>query len=235
MNNSLAVLFSDHGENLGEGSEGYTNHTNSPIPFGMVGHGVSIFDDWTHQVTLAIKDMRKLSGGDQVRSDPVELVDIGPTLLSMLDIDFRDGSFSGHDLTKTVHPERYRLRESGVRLPSLMQSEIDEVAVAREAMKNYVVTEDGRLEIRPDLHETILINKQRGLELEGVMLTYLDTSGEDGARRWTIVDRNRRAIFRLTDYPDQSLARRLKESFCRVYSKDPYFEAHEGDCPFDAK
>jgi len=234
LENSISLVFSDHGENLGEGQSSYRNHTGQPIPFGMVGHGISIFDDWTHDVVLALKDSRYPENAGATVDLPVEIVDIAPTLLSMLAIETPNGTFSGRNLVEAKNPDRYRLRESGVRMPALMGDEIDEIAIAKTAMANYVVTEDGRLEMRPELHKPILANKQRGLEINGVMLTYLPNPGERGDLYWVIVDRNTKEIFPFNDYPNTEHATRLLMRFCEVYSSDRYFPGTNSDCDSQA-
>lgn len=100
LDRTIFIVTSDHGESLGE-----QRH---------VGH------NQVREVQLRVPLMFALPGGPAATIDaPVQVIDILPTVLSLLDLDFA-GSLSGEDLSAAVTGadlslphERFRLAETG--------------------------------------------------------------------------------------------------------------------------
>ncbi len=90
LDNTLVVVTADHGEEL-------TEH-------GLIGHGWSVYD-WELHVPFILYHPEYFSGGQRV-SEPVQTVDLFPTVLELLGLE--RGAVSNHLLGHSLQPERVR-------------------------------------------------------------------------------------------------------------------------------
>ena len=84
---ALVIIGADHGE-------GFLDH-------GWRGHGPQLYEEAV-RTPLVFRWIGHLSAGGPIDM-PVELLDIAPTLLGLLDIEIDPASFSGRDLGRALH------------------------------------------------------------------------------------------------------------------------------------
>jgi arylsulfatase A-like enzyme len=88
LDNTLVVVTADHGEEL-------TEH-------GLIGHGWSVYD-WELHVPFVLYHPVHFAGGQRV-SEPVQTVDLFPTILELLGLDRT--TVANHLLGRSLQPER---------------------------------------------------------------------------------------------------------------------------------
>jgi len=105
-NNTIIIIFSDHGEELNE--------------HGSLGHGYTLFEEVTH-VPLILSIPHSYS---RTLNQPVELIDIAPTLLNILGIP-APSQFQGIDFlnspisNRTIHSELGSANLSSIRMNNI--------------------------------------------------------------------------------------------------------------------
>lgn len=174
LDNAIVVLLSDHGEAVGLTGD-------SPIPKkspdpglrwnSLWGHGTSVLSAHQYRVVLGMRAFGNdlIAPQPAAHSMPVSLEDVTPTLLGLIGI--RDpGPFDGRSLSVFLDgnpvnddhwSDRIRFTESEFNPPALFNGDtFDEAKLAMETAYNYVVTGDGRLELREESLERIIRSKE---------------------------------------------------------------------------
>lgn len=107
LDDTIVVLFSDHGEEFREHTEQHRDMQTDPRGMYGVGHGQSQFQQLLHVPLVAWKPGSEGAGHDEL----VSLVDIFPTVLSWLEFDHTNDSLPGRLLPagftdSTADPDR---------------------------------------------------------------------------------------------------------------------------------
>ncbi len=93
FDNSIIIIFSDHGENL------HDRFVQSDRPYGR-GHGYQMHEEMLHVPLIFVAP--GLIEPRQVIDAQIETIDILPTLLGLLEIDPKGATFQGRDLSPAL-------------------------------------------------------------------------------------------------------------------------------------
>lgn len=171
LENSIVVLLADHGEGLGMEKDRWRNGDHAELAFAGdsgFGHGTAALEDAEVRVVLGFQ--RYIDGKPAWRPDtssvPASLVDVTPTLLSLLGIPSHI-QFGGVPLLDSngmvsAPVDRPVFVESGIFGDSLETLDIDTGEVVNEFAHLYQATGDLRVELVPDEIPGLLETKQRG-------------------------------------------------------------------------
>ncbi len=110
----LLIVTSDHGEEFWEHADVEAEHFYDPRGFYGVGHGHNLFNE-VIEVPLLVQELncKSMLGSSAVASGAlVSLVDIVPTVLDWLGLDFDPNIFDGYSLLRGVPRDRWALSEA---------------------------------------------------------------------------------------------------------------------------
>jgi arylsulfatase A-like enzyme len=174
LDNAIVVLLSDHGEAVGLPGDSLVPK-NSPDPdlrwSSLWGHGTSVLSPHQYRVVLGMRSFGNslVDPRPATHALPVSLEDVTPTLLELLGragggpFDGRSlaGLLDGNGVAAPDWQDRVRFTESEFNPPALFAGgSFDETKLAMEASYNYVVTPEGRLELREESLRTIIRSKE---------------------------------------------------------------------------
>jgi arylsulfatase A-like enzyme len=204
LDHAIVVVMSDHGQSFAEpefqllkaaGYQGLMDpqskvfqHLIEP----QVGHGTSVLDvAQTHNVLA----FRRYGGKAFVRGDnaqPVSLIDIAPTLLALDHVPNlkRDGISLVPWLYGTGPQEplpRVFYSETGFTLPGILVSKKSLKKIFQQSANYLMLTDKGRMVVRPRLGKLIIAGKQRAIEQGPWML--VDIPQTTGSARQIIVNK----------------------------------------------
>ena len=167
---TIVVLFSDHGQNLGELDRGF-------------GHGNHLRGEFSLRTVLLVRD-RVHGFAPHAVPGIVRDVDVAPTIASLAGARL-DGA-DGVDLAPLLRGEKTDL---GLDAPSESElrfaaPEPDEIPVGSGGL-SFLWTEDGAVVVRQELRERVLYVKERALRSANWKLHYKPTT--KGAR-WRLYD-----------------------------------------------
>lgn len=176
LDNAIVVVLSDHGESLGHSDEFLLDHSShrhfSGLEFQRWGHGTSVFSPKQYQVVLAFRAFgvakpRLVTA--RVRSEPVSLLDIAPTLVDLLDLQ-ADEQFDGVSLTGLLEPgsspeeefftNRIRFTESEYNPHGFDPREFTRSQLAAAAKVYELDPVTDRITVRPELLPSIMASRQ---------------------------------------------------------------------------
>lgn len=165
--NTMVVLMSDHGEGLGQEHNTWVDPddlNNSRVLRLLRGHGNSLFSKDQTNVILHISTPEDRRIGNFVENHHLaSLIDIRPTVLSLLGLPQPDTPLDGIDLfSEHNESERILFMETGVTaaLPMPGQKSIASEGQLREWIDSYRISESGLLTIRPSYAALQVDNKQ---------------------------------------------------------------------------
>ncbi len=160
LDDTILVLFSDHGEELWA--------PDLPYRYAGPNHGFHPFGDGQHRVALAIRFPDGAHAGERV-ADPVRLVDLAPTLAELLGVDF-PGETDGRSVMPLVRGE-----ETGGPRPVYIETGLSEPRYWVKGHKRYpfhdvseryrVDPETRRVYIRPEFRPHLIAAKDRVYQL----------------------------------------------------------------------
>ena len=235
LDNAVVVLYSDHGEGLRmerERIEGLGSNVESELV--TSGHGTRVLGDVQHRVVLGLQHYVKGRPQWQASkvSAPASLIDLPPTLLTVVGLSYSPAEFDGLNLRphqsgeKNAHisPERMRFIETGLTSAVVEAAKIDEDAVAREFSQLYSLQDDLRLEIDPAKLPAQMTAKQRGVYWKqyGLATVRGFTREEDC---WVLADFDRRTMRCVPDPLQDAVAGPMAQAVCHHYGADPGFRA----------
>jgi hypothetical protein len=200
LQNALVVVFSDHGEALGELDD--AAHASAPAAAAdsraPTGHGTSVLSPQQYQIVLAWRAFGTTPFGAlraQTVDAPASLEDVAPTLAEGLGLASQRG-FDGLSLLPLLRSgsarrsfgERVRFTETEFNPPGFAPGQVPTEAQVREAVSRYVVDRaTGRLQLRPEsIGRLMLANRQYAAMSDTRLLAALP---EKGGFRYTLVDR----------------------------------------------
>ncbi|MFN3235129.1 MAG: sulfatase-like hydrolase/transferase [Gammaproteobacteria bacterium] len=194
LNNAIVVLMSDHGQSFAQPSDALINKDHyvgrsalydAPLEDVLQpvdGHGTSVIDMTQYRNMLAFK---RYNGQSFVVKDidaPVNLIDIAPTILNVLNMPIP--KVSGISLlpylkgdTLTLKEPRTFFLETGFTLPGILLAKKSLKAIMAQSISYFdVETKTGRLVMRPNLAKIVIAGKQRAEIYGKWMLVYYPTS-----------------------------------------------------------
>ncbi|NNF67227.1 MAG: sulfatase-like hydrolase/transferase, partial [Gammaproteobacteria bacterium] len=172
LENTLVVLLSDHGEGLVMAKDnhlpGYESTEELQVETG--GHGTNIDATRQYEVLLALREYG--AGQFPVRriEQMTSLIDIAPTILDYLDLPASEmdgmsllGLIDEDPATISQFDNRILTLESGYSTQALLSLLPKVEDTLRESAKTYAVNERGRIVIKPQYIDELILKKQRGV------------------------------------------------------------------------
>lgn len=176
LDNAIVVLMSDHGEALGvpgvdsllQGREVLELLDGNRIF--LIGHGSSVFSPNQFSTVLAVRGFGKaeLPPG-RIHHEAVSMIDIAPTIADLAGLP-SPPAYDGHSLRPLVYgdragsaplADRVFFSETGFRTPILDAEHIDEAGLLGKAAPFFVMNQEARLEVRPELLPRLIADKER--------------------------------------------------------------------------
>lgn len=158
FNNSIIIFLSDHGENFGTSGTTW-------------GHGTSLHVNTQNHIVLGIKPAG--SSSHKKIDTIVSTVDIAPTILEMLKIQYDPARFDGKALllgeqpSTKKHEDRYIFMETGFHLFNSFGKGLTMEEMIMEGSTFYEVSpETGRITVKDQYHQKIIDNKQFAVQSE---------------------------------------------------------------------
>ena len=158
LDQAIVFYISDHGErlipSLNTTSEEIYGNWLSIDQFQTKGHGTSVLDFQQHEILFATEDLRDIHKKHPEKIDyPASILDIKPTLLSLLKIPSTERFEYANDLSLVMDQNtqenfnkstRLRFMESGLMVPAIISGTLDEVGAFEQAQDFYSVDRESR-------------------------------------------------------------------------------------------
>ena len=162
LENTVVYLVSDHGEGFpGVDAEVRSGNPYASFKMDQFGHGTNVLSLPQYEVLISkifFKNGEVFGSGEKVERLS-SLVDIGPDIARLLDMDFQS---DGVALDYKVENRNVYI-ESSFSPTAVSSSRINEVALLQQAMDAYVVDPKGELRLAPRLYDALNAGKQRAL------------------------------------------------------------------------
>lgn len=167
LNNAIMVVLSDHGEGLPDDNAVWHDSATGgrrPVP---AGHGNSVIGLAQHLVPLGFRCFGACNLSSGRRAGTASLADVYPTLTDLLSIPARphDGQSLVRvllDPSRKITPKPIPL-ETGFNTDASASGIFDAGRLMDEGAAYYRVTQDGRVEIKPELVTGLIADKQRAV------------------------------------------------------------------------
>lgn len=236
LNNAILVVISDHGESLGMSREAFRNLEDGGRSVNFHGHGGFALSDSQNSIVLAMQHYRdgKPLWAPRKVSGEASIVDVAPTIIDLAGHGKKWEALerSGVSLWafledgSSAMPSRTLFVETGIRSGGVEKPHIDEREVASEMIHLYRIEPDLRLEIRPQLLNRHLAQKQRGAVRGRLGVATFPSSHPPSAAGacWLVADYEERTLG-CSGYPssDPQVAE-LQESVCTHFAGDKGFD-----------
>jgi arylsulfatase A-like enzyme len=157
--NTILVLFSDHGEELWD----------ADLPYKWYGpnHGFHVYGDGHLKVLMAIRFPDGKMAGQRV-SQPVRLIDLAPTVAEMIGLDWPN-AVDGKSMLAVARGEeptdRLVYMETGLSEPRYWVKGHKKYPFKKVSKRYSVSTETGRVHIRPKFRAALIENKDRAVQM----------------------------------------------------------------------
>ncbi|USF87269.1 sulfatase-like hydrolase/transferase [Candidatus Endoriftia persephone] len=246
LENAIVVLLSDHGESHGETLQAYTEvgaggaSTRQGFdPLRMMveredwGHGTNILRREQHAVVLGIKGFGQHQFPPGRRSQRASLIDIAPTLYSLVGIKRGQVEFDGRSLVASLETpsrepiERSFYLESGFSVPAIISIKPDMEVVMAQGLRHYAVNRDnGRLEVSKKSHHHIIESKQRGVLIGDWLMFAVKGKGEDDSQLVGLLNEKTREWTTALDseFARKAPLRRLQKALVDFYGDEAKFD-----------
>lgn len=233
LDNSIVVLLSDHGEGLGMDKDQWNRNDNSgssvAIPANF-GHGMTALEDTENQIVLGFQrfiDGKPVWQPTRTKA-PASLVDVTPTLLSVLgitpDVAF-DGIAALSSDGRVLAPEhRPVFIESGIFGDSLETLDVDTGEVVNEFAHLYRVTQDLKIELIPAELPALLESKQRGVINGRYGVASMPIATDRGC--WLLADYETRTRTCVNDPTEHPVIDEYSRDVCKHFAADTAFHQH---------
>lgn len=165
LDNAIVIFLSDHGNGGAKGEMAKDRLGNNYyVGDFSYGHGIVVDNLAESHSLLAIRGYGKQSIQAGFKDELVSLMDIAPTILSVLDIPAEhkmDGIRLPLKPEETSAPDRVVFMESGLYLPGLEEGKLDLKQDLAEIADLYRIKSNGRLVIRNEILPTLYQVKHR--------------------------------------------------------------------------
>lgn len=224
LENAIVVLLSDHGESMSSGEIKWENSASGnsiPVP---AGHGNSIIAPSQVLVPLAMRKYGDKPFKSGMRTGTASLADVYPTLVDLLDLPPQPADGDSllpfiHDPSQSI-PARPIPLETGFNTDSSEKGIFDTGRLLDEGAAYYDVLPDGRLQIRPESLDELILSKQRAI-LSGTRIfrPLMSSLGEESPADFFIGDIES-GLFSVTSDIDEQDLTALKSAFCKHFASD---------------
>jgi len=177
LDNAIVILLSDHGEAFSEENLQWTSAKTGRSRRTLIGHGTDPLGLTQHQVPLAFLRFGENSLLPGIRKAQASLTDILPTLAEWLEFDLTTET-DGRSLMQSIQDPLFELPEHPIPIetgfnptPSLL-GVVDESTLLAEGLDYYRILPDGRLSLRQDIFDDLLLRKQRAIIMGDHILTH---------------------------------------------------------------
>jgi arylsulfatase A-like enzyme len=214
LDNAIVVVFSDHGEALGEAEDLPYGHAESAsAPAFPSGHGTSVLSPNQYRILLAWRSfgqtpLSPLDPGN--RTVPASLQDVAPTLVDALGLPTARPTeglsmfnvLRGIPGSDAAFADRIRFTETEFNPPGFEPGATPNPEQFRSAVSNYVLNRDsGRLQLTEAAIDTaVLYNRQYAALRNDTLLAALPQEGQ--RYEYVAVDRARRSSRAVDNPPD---------------------------------
>jgi arylsulfatase A-like enzyme len=159
LDNTIIVLFSDHGENMWA--------PDLPYRYRGPNHGFHPYDDGQHQVMLAIRFPDGAHAGQRV-TDTVRLIDVAPTIAEILGLEW-PGEPDGRSMMPLIrgeHEDEQRLVyiETGLSEKNYWQRGHRQYPFSRVSERYQIDPDTGLVSIRPEFRPQLIAAKDRVIQ-----------------------------------------------------------------------
>ena len=159
LDNTIVILFSDHGENMWA--------PDLPYKYRGPNHGFHPYDDGQHRVMLAVRFPDGAHAGERI-SDPVRLIDIAPTITEVLGLDW-PGEPDGQSMMPLIRgeaedEERLVYIETGLSEKSYWQRGHRRYPFTKVSQRYELDPETGLVSIRPEFRPHLIAGKDRVIQ-----------------------------------------------------------------------
>lgn len=165
LDNAIVIFLSDHGNGGAKGELAKDRHGNSYyVGDFSYGYGLMVDNLTESHSLLAIRGYGKQRIQPGFKDELVSLMDITPTILSLLDIPAEhkmDGIRLPLKPEESSAPDRVVFMESGLYLPGLEEGKLDLKQDLAETADLYRIKSNGRLVIRNEILPTLYQVKHR--------------------------------------------------------------------------
>ncbi|MFT5681578.1 MAG: arylsulfatase A-like enzyme, partial [Myxococcota bacterium] len=156
LDNTIVVLFSDHGENMWA--------PDLPYKYRGPNHGFHPYDDGQHRVMLAIRFPDGAHAGERV-SDTVRLIDIAPTITELLGLDW-PGQPDGESMMPLIRGEKEEQQrlvyiETGLSEKNYWQRGHRRYPFTKVSERYELDPTTGLVSIRPEFSPHLIAGKDR--------------------------------------------------------------------------
>jgi hypothetical protein len=228
LENALVIALSDHGEAFGDTDEffddAFTGQDADTMKYQQWGHGTSVFSPQQYRVLLAFRPYGaagSMLGSPGVRTYPVSLVDLAPTVLDLLGIETGE-NFDGITLAPLLQAEatresqpgdRIRFTESEYNPQGFDPKEFSTSQLASAAMVYRLDPSTDRIMVREELLDTIMSSRQYAALLgDRAMGAAVPGLRDDGRHQFVYIETNPASAAREPDDPAR-LAAALREQY----------------------
>jgi len=157
--NTILVLFSDHGEELWD--------TDLPYKWYGPNHGFHVYGDGHLKVLMAVRFPEGKMAGQRV-SQPVRLIDLAPTIAEVVGLSWPN-AVDGDSMLAVARGEeptdRLVYMETGLSEPRYWVKGHKQYPFKRVSKRYSVSTETGRVHIRPKFRDALIANKDRAVQV----------------------------------------------------------------------
>jgi arylsulfatase A-like enzyme len=157
--NTILVLFSDHGEELWD--------TDLPYKWYGPNHGFHVYGDGHLKVLMAIRFPDGKLAGERV-SQPVRLIDFAPTVAEMVGLQWPN-AVDGRSMLSVARGEepedRLVYMETGLSEPRYWVKGHKKYPFKKVSKRYSVSEETGRVHIRPKFRDALIRNKERAVQV----------------------------------------------------------------------
>ena len=223
LENALVVVISDHGEGFFQFAPEWKNVGSDVVslpPFSW--HGLNVLDTQQTQVLLGFRTFGRVPAISLgVDNRLASLIDVAPTILSHLGIE-TDLPLSGKNILAAGQGEsdRYVYTESGFFVPSLLQKvKLDTGKMAEEALPYYNLTKEGRLVIKDEVIDKLLMIKQRAVTDGRYMLATMPSASSDQLV-WADLKLHHYRLVHKQELIENLKIKEFEKAYCKLYAND---------------
>lgn len=226
LKNALVVILSDHGESFPLEDRTWHHPSREATFTPPRGHGTSILDLTQSRVPVAFKWLGRDSFPSGSRPGRISLADIYPTIAELLDIQ-PGHALDGQSLVAPLTSRENALQEqtipmeTGLTLGGLVSGTISPQRLLGQAFGYYRIKPDGLVQFRPELTDTVLFDKRRGVVRDGLIAVPFAVGAEQPVIAWRIANLETREYWdEIAPISAESPYKSLVEDFCRLFAND---------------
>ena len=242
LENTIVVVFSDHGEALGGETDSMLRKTGTgdEIWNSLWGHGTSVMSPHQYTVLLAMRGYGRaqLPGPPAVYSWPVSLEDVRATLQELATGTAPKG-IDGMSLVPYLREPaaaatlatRIRFTETDFNTPMVLAGKYNESGLMREGAPYYqIVPETGWVQLRPDRLPELMAKKQRAAVSRDSLLAAIP-SWTDDSIKYLFTDRRSPLPRRLQSRPDAAAEPEAARLWDALHARFPGELPNEAQVP----